>query len=159
MTKKDMIELFGEDLEFLKTNKNLKNLLDNICPDRAKYLMQKANKQTFLRILENEKYFTSQLDFENELYPLLLDRDTTIWKKLANDKTLSNQARIRSAYLYVYLSKTPLKLNFDIEEFRNQFSFYHGNRCEDGDGYARMFGLKNGLDNLRFNQFKNTGGF
>ena len=102
MTKKDMIELFGEDLEFLKTNKNLKNLLDNLCPDRAKYLMQKANKQTFLRILENEKYFTSQLDFENELYPLLLDRDTTIWKKLANDKTLPNQARIRSAYLYVH---------------------------------------------------------
>lgn len=128
MTKKDMIELFGEDLEFLKTNKNLKNLLDNLCPDIAKYLIQKANKQTFLRILEN-------------------------------DKTLSNQARLRSAYLYVYLSKNSLKLNFDIEEFRNQFSFYHGNRCEDSDGYARMFGLKNGLDNLRFNQFKNTGGF
>jgi hypothetical protein len=159
MNKKEMKELFGEDLEFLKANKNLKNLLDNLCPNRAKYLMKKANKQTFLRFLENEKYFDNLRDFEKELYPLLLDRDTKIWKKLANDKTLSKQARIRSAYLYVYLSKTPLKLNFDIEEFRNQFSFYHGNRCADGDGYARLFGLKNGLDNMRFNQFKSTGSF
>jgi hypothetical protein len=159
MNKKEMKELFGEDLEFLKANKNLKNLLDNLCPNRAKYLMKKANKQTFLRFLENEKYFDNLRDFEKELYPLLLDRDTKIWKKLANDKTLSKQARIRSAYLYVYLSKTPLKLNFDIEEFKNQFSFYHGNRCADGDGYARLFGLKNGLDNMRFNQFKSTGSF
>jgi hypothetical protein len=30
---------------------------------------------------------------------------------------------------------------------------------EDGDGYARMFGLKNGLDNSRFTQYKNTGIF
>lgn len=47
MNKKEMKEFFGEDLEFLKTNENLKNLLDNLCPNRAKYLMQKANKQTF----------------------------------------------------------------------------------------------------------------
>lgn len=41
MTKKDMIELFGKDLKFLKTNKNLKNLLDSLCSDIAKYLFQK----------------------------------------------------------------------------------------------------------------------
>ncbi|WP_419776683.1 hypothetical protein [Malaciobacter marinus] len=159
MNKKEMKELFGEDLEFLKTNENLKNLLDNLCPNRAKYLMQKANKQTFLRFLENEKYFDTLRDFERELYPLLVDRDTSIWKKLANDKTLSIQARLRSAYLYTYLSKKPLKLDFDIEKYKDQFSFYHGNRSKDGDGYASMFGLKNGLNNMRFNQFKSTGGF
>ena len=159
MNKKEMKELFGEDLEFLKTNENLKNLLDNLCPNRAKYLMQKANKQTFLRFLENEKYFDALRDFERELYPLLVDRDTSIWKKFANDKTLSIQARLRSAYLYTYLSKKPLKLDFDIEKYKDQFSFYHENRCKDGDGYASMFGLKNGLNNMRFNQFKSTGSF
>lgn len=159
MTKKEMKELFGEDLEFLKSNKNLKNLLENLCQQRAKYLIQKVNKQTFFRILENEKYFDSQLDFEKELYPLLVDRDTAIWKRFANDESLSKQVRLRSAYLYVYLSKRPLKLNFDVEQYRGQFSFFHKTKSEDGDGYARMFGLKNGLDNMRFNQFKNTGGF
>jgi hypothetical protein len=159
MTKKEMKELFGEDLEFLKSNKNLKNLLENLCPQRAKVLMQKVDKQTYLRILENEKYFNSQLDFEKELYPLLLDRDTAIWKRLVNDESLSIKARLRSAYLYVYLSKIPLKLNFDMEDYRNQFSFFHKTKSEDGDGYARIFGLKNGLDNMRFNQFKNTGSF
>lgn len=159
MNKKEMKELFGEDLGFLKTNENLKNLLDNLCPNRTKYLMQKANKQTFLRFLENEKYFDTLRDFEKELYPLLVDRDTSIWKKLANDETLSIQARLRSAYLYTYLSKKPLKLKFDIEKYRDKFSFYHGNRCKDGDGYASMFGLKNGINNMRFNQFKSTGSF
>jgi len=159
MNKKEMKELFGEDLEFLKSNKNLKNLLDNLCPDRAKYLMQKANKQTFLRFLENEKYFDNLRDFERELYPLLLDRDTKIWKKLANDKTLSKQARMRSAYLYTYLAKKFIELDFDIEEIRDQFAFYHGNRCADGDGFAYNFGLRSGLDSRRFHQFKNTGGF
>lgn len=159
MNKKEIKELFGEDLEFLKANKNLKNLLDNLCPHRAKYLMKKANKQTFLRFLENEKYFDSQLDFEKELYPLLLDRDTKIWKKLANDKTLSKQARMRSAYLYTYLAKKFIELDFDIEEIRDQFAFYHGNRCADGDGFAHNFGLRSGLNSRRFHQFKNTGGF
>lgn len=154
-----MKEFFGEDLEFLKTNENLKNLLDNLCPNRAKYLMQKANKQTFLRFLENEKYFDTLRDFERELYPLLVDRDTSIWKKFANDKTLSIQARLISAYLYSYLSREFIKLDFDIEEYKNQFSFYHGNSCKDGDGYASMFGLKNGINNMRFNQFKSTGSF
>jgi hypothetical protein len=159
MNKKEMKELFGEDLEFLKANKNLKNLLDNLCPNRAKYLMKKANKQTFLRFLENEKYFDNLRDFERELYPLLLDRDTKIWKKLANDETLSKQARMRSAYLYTYLAKKFIELDFDIEEIRDQFAFYHGNRYADGDGFAYNFGLKSGLDSRRFHQFKNTGGF
>jgi hypothetical protein len=159
MNKKEMKELFGEDLEFLRANKNLKNLLDNLCPDRAKYLMKKANKQTFLRFLENEKHFDNLRDFERELYPLLLDRDTKIWKKLANDETLSKQARMRSAYLYTYLAKKFIELDFDIEEIRDQFAFYHGNRCADGDGFAYNFGLKSGLDSRRFHQFKNTGGF
>ena len=154
-----MKELFGEDLEFLKSNKNLKSLLENLCPQRAKVLMQKADKQTYLRILENEKYFDSQLDFEKELYPLLLNRDVNIWKKLSKDTSLSKQARIRSAYLYVYLSKNQLKLSFKIDKYKGLFSFFHKSKSEDGDGYARMFGLKNGLDNSRFTQYKNTGIF
>lgn len=80
-------------------------------------------------------------------------------EKLANNKSLSKQARLRSAYLYSYLSKKPLKLNFDIEKHRGLYSFFHQTKGDDGDGYARIFGLKNGLDNIRFNQFKNTGGF
>jgi hypothetical protein len=75
------------------------------------------------------------------------------------DTSLSKQARIRSAYLYVYLSKNQLKLSFKIDKYKGLFSFFHKSKSEDGDGYARMFGLKNGLDNSRFTQYKNTGIF
>lgn len=119
--------------------------------------MQKANKQTFLRILENEKYFDNLRDFERELYPLLLDRDTAVWKKLANDKTLSKQARMRSAYVYSYLANKFIKLRFQTNKLTNLISFYHNNKVEDG--LAEYYGLKNGLDNRKSHQFKNTGSF
>ena len=159
MKKKQIKKLFNIDLKTQKIDKNLKNLLLNLDFNRAEYLIKKANKQIFVRLLENEKYFEHQLDFEKELYALLVDRDIKIWKKLANGKSLSKQARLRSAYLYSYLSKKPLKLNFDIEKYRGLYSFFHKTKGDDGDGYARIFGLKNGLDNIRFNQYKNTGGF
>ena len=44
-------------------------------------------------------------------------------------------------------------------KYKGLFSFFHKSKSEDGDGYARMFGLKNGLDNSRFTQYKNTGIF
>ncbi len=159
MKKKQIKKLFNIDLKTQKIDENLENLLLNLDFKKAEYLIKKANKQTFVRLLENEKYFEHQLDFEKELYALLVDRDIKIWKKLANDKSLSKQARLRSAYLYCYLSKKPLKLNFDIEKHRGLYSFFHKTKGDDGDAYARIFGLKNGLDNIRFNQFKNTAGF
>lgn len=137
----------------------MNNLLKNLFFSRALKLIKNAKKQTYVRVLENEQYFESQLDFERELYSLLLDSDEKVWKRFANDKSLSVQARLRSAYLYVYLSKVSFKLKFDLEEHRGKFSFFHKTKSEDADGYARLFGLKNGLDNMRFNQYKNTGSF
>ena len=137
----------------------LYNLLSSLDYESAKKLLTLGDKESYVRVLENEKYFDSQLDFEKELYPLLLNRDVNIWKKLSKDTSLSKQARIRSAYLYVYLSKNQLKLSFKIDKYKGLFSFFHKSKSEDGDGYARMFGLKNGLDNSRFTQYKNTGIF
>ena len=37
--------------------------------------------------------------------------------------------------------------------------FFHGNKNETGNGLARLYGLKNGIDVQRFNQFKMTGRF
>jgi hypothetical protein len=82
-----------------------------------------------------------------------------VWKKYANDTSLSKEARLRSAYLYSYLSKKPLNLRFQTDKYKEKVSFYHNNKVEDGDGFARFYGLKNGLDDLRFNQYKNTGSF
>lgn len=141
------------------TRTELYNLLSSLDYESAKKLLTMGDKEAYVKVLENEKYFDSQLDFERELYPLLLNRDTNVWKKLAKDTSLSKQARLRSAYLYVYLSKIPLKLTFNLERYKGNFSFFHKTKGEDGDGYARLFGLRNGLDNTRFNQYKNTGVF
>ena len=164
MTPTQINKLLGVEVKTLNNWKNdnrteLYDLLSSLDYESAKKLLTTGNKEAYVRVLENEKYFDLQLDFEKELYPLLLNRDVNVWKRLSRDTSLSRQARLRSAYLYVYLSKKPLKLSFNLERYKGNFSFFHKTKSEDGDGYARMFGLKNGLDNMRFNQYKNTGVF
>ncbi len=63
----------------------LYNLLSSLDYESAKKLLTLGDKESYVRVLENEKYFDSQLDFEKELYPLLLNRDVNIWKKLSKD--------------------------------------------------------------------------
>ncbi len=164
MTPSQMNKLLRVESKTLNNWKNgarteLYSLLSSLDYGSAKKLLTVGDKEAYIRILENEKYFDSQLDFEKELYPLLLHRDVNVWKRLSRDTSLSKQARMRSAYLYVYLSKSPLKLSFKLEKYKGKYSFFYKTKSEDGDGYARMYGLKNGLDNMRFNQYKNTGTF
>lgn len=158
MNNKQIKEIFNIDKkEVKKFNKNLYQLLENLDIEVAKELTLKRTKEQYIKVLENDKYYTSQLDFEKELYPMLLSRNYFLWKRYTEDKSLSKEARQRSAYLYTYLTKKHLELDFDFKD--NEISFYHNSKTPDGDGIAKMYGLKNGLDNLRFNQYKNTGGF
>lgn len=164
MTQMQMNKLFNVDTRTLRNWKNgnrkeLYNLLEALDLESAKKLLVQSDKSTYVKLLENENYYNSLLDFERELYSLLVNKDTTVWKKFANDASLSKEARLRSAYLYSYLSKKPLKLRFQTDKLKGKVSFYYNNKVEDGDGFARFYGLKNGLDDLRFNQYKNTGSF
>lgn len=159
-----MNKLFNVDTRTLRNWKNgnrkeLYTLLEALDLESAKRLLVQSDKNTYVKLLENENYYNSLLDFERELYPLLVNRDANVWKKYANDTSLSKEARLRSAYLYTYLSKKPLKLRFQSDKYKGNVSFYHNNKVEDGDGFAKYYGLKNGLDDLRFNQYKNTGSF
>lgn len=49
-----------------------------------------------------------------------------------------------------------VQLSFDTKV---NVGFYHGNKNETGNGLARLYGLTNGIDMARFNQFKMTGSF
>ncbi len=164
MTQTQMHQLLHVDTRTLRNWKNgnreeLYSLLQNLDYKTAKRLLAQNDRSTYVKVVENEKYFTSLLEFEKYLYPLLLDRDPGVWKKLAKDDALSKVARLRCAYLYTYLSHKPLKLNFSFEKIRDTISFYHGNQARDGDGFAKLYGLINGLDNKRFELYKNTGSF
>ncbi|MBN2824408.1 MAG: hypothetical protein JXQ76_03710 [Campylobacterales bacterium] len=164
MTQTQMHELFKVDTRTLRNWKNgnrqeLYRLLESLDYESAQKLLAQNDKNSYIRVLENQDYFSSLMDFERELYPLLTHRDTTLWKKLAFDTALSKEARLRSAYLYSYLTHKSLKLRFRLDRYRGKVSFYHNNRVEDGDGFARLYGLKNGLDDRRFNLYKTTGTF
>ena len=164
MTQMQMNKLFNVDTRTLRNWKNgnrkeLYNLLESLDLESAKKLLVQSDKSTYVKLLENENYYNSLLDFERELYPLLVNRDVNVGKKYANDTSISKEARLRSAYLYSYLSKKPLNLRFKADKLKGKVSFYYNNKVEDGDGFARYYGLKNGLDDLRFNQYKNTGSF
>ena len=164
MTQMQMNKLFNVDTRTLRNWKNgnrkeLYNLLEALDLESAKKLLVQSDKSTYVKLLENENYYNSLLDFERELYPLLVNRDVNVLKKYANDTSISKEARLRSAYLYSYLSKKPLNLRFKADKLKGKVSFYYNNKVEDGDGFARYYGLKNGLDDLRFNQYKNTGSF
>ena len=164
MTQMQMNKLFNVDTRTLRNWKNgnrkeLYNLLESLDLENAKKLLVQSDKTTYVKLLENENYYNSLLDFERELYPLLVNRDVNVWKKYANDTSISKEARLRSAYLYSYLSKKPLNLRFKADKLKGKVSFYYNNKVEDGDGFARYYGLKNCIDELRFKQYKNTGSF
>ena len=146
MTQMQMNKLFNVDTRTLRNWKNgnrkeLYNLLEALDLESAKKLLMQSDKNTYVKLLENENYYNSLLDFERELYPLLVNRDVNVWKKYANDASLSKEGRLRSAYLYTYLSKKPLKLRFQADKYKEKVSFYHNNKVEDGDGFARFYGL------------------
>jgi hypothetical protein len=70
---------------------------------------------------------------------------------LAKDNTLSKQARARSAYIYSFLTDRFIELSFKTKV---NVGFYYGNKNKTGNGLARIYGLTNGIDISRFNQFK-----
>ncbi len=87
---------------------------------------------------------------------LVLGRDSRIWLELSKDTSLSKAARARAAYLHSFLTDKMVRLPFKLKAGTG---LYHGNRNDNGDGLARLYGLKNGVDMSRFNQYKMTGRF
>ena len=139
-----------------KRNK-LYMLLESFDYETAQKLLKMNNNMDLKRLLENEQYYSSLRDFEKDLYEVLVSgRDTKAWKDLSKDTSLSQEARARAAYLYSFLTNKMTKLTF---KHKVDVGFFHGNKNETGNGLARLYGLKNGIDVQRFNQFKMTGRF
>ena len=135
----------------------LYRLLESLDFEAAQKLLQMNDAQDLKRLLENERYYTSLREFERDLYSVLVSgRDVNVWRKLAGDTALSKEARARAAYLYSFMTDKMVKLSFQKEL---DTGLYHGNRNSNGDGLARLYGLKNGIDMQRFNQYKMTGRF
>ena len=162
MTQKQIQQLLNipeRTLRDWKKGKRAKlyQLLETLDYNQAKQLLNMTNNNDLKKLLENEKYFTSLRDFEKSLYPILLSgRDSSVWLKLAKDNSLSKEARARSAYLYSFLTDKLVELSFKTKV---NVGFYHDNKNKTGNGLARIYGLKNGIDMARFNQFKMTGRF
>jgi hypothetical protein len=135
----------------------LYKLLETLDYDSAKKLLDMNNNMDLKKVLENEQYYDSLRTFEKDLYALLVSgRDSRVWLELSKDTNLSKAARARSAYLYSFLTKKMTQLSF---KSKVNVGLYHGNKNETGNGLARLYGLKNGIDMARFNQFKMTGRF
>ncbi len=144
------------DLEKSSMNK-LYRLLEVLDYDTAQYLLSISNNTDLKRLLENEQYFSSSREFEKELYKVLVSgRESKVWIELSNDTSLSEKARARSAYLYSFLTHKPTQLTF---ENKVNVGLYHADKNVTENGLAKLYGLKNGIDMRRFNQFKMTGGF
>ncbi len=134
-------------------------LLETLDYDAVQTLLSMNSKETLVHLLENERYFSDYREFERTLYPLLVsNRDTKVWLSFSKDTSLSKVARSRSAYLYSFLTNKVVKLNFK-SDINNKAGFYHGNKNETANGLAKMYGLRNGIDMQRFNQYKTTGKF
>jgi hypothetical protein len=135
----------------------LYKLLETLDYDSAKKLLDMNNNMDLKKVLENEQYYDSLRTFEKDLYALLVSgRDSRVWLDLSKDTNLSKEARARSAYLYSFLTNKMTQLSF---KSKVNVGLYHGNKNETGNGLARLYGLKNGIDMARFNQFKMTGRF
>lgn len=135
----------------------LYKLLEILDYDTAQQLLNMNNNSDLKELLENERYYSSLRDFEKNLYAVLVSgRDSKVWFELSRDTTLSKAARARAAYFYSFLTKKMTQLSF---KSKVNVGLYHGNKNETGNGLARIYGLKNGLDMARFNQFKMTGRF
>ncbi|MCH9739282.1 MAG: hypothetical protein K0U38_00355 [Epsilonproteobacteria bacterium] len=162
MTQQQMQQLLNVPERTLRDWKKgnrakLYQLLETLDYDQAEQLLNMSNNNDLKKLLENEQHFNSLRDFEKSLYQLLVSgRDSSVWLKLAKDTTLSLMARARSAYLYSFLTDKMVQLSFDTKV---NVGFYHGNKTKTGNGLARLYGLTNGIDMARFNQFKMTGRF
>lgn len=135
----------------------LYKLLETLDYDTAQKLLNMYNNSDLKRLLENEQYYRSLRDFEKNLYEVLVSgRDSKVWLELSRDTSLSKAARARAAYLYSFLTNKMTQLSF---KNKVNVGLYYGNTNDTGNGLARLYGLKNGLDMARFNQFKMTGRF
>ena len=125
--------------------------------DTAETLLSQNDNADLKKLLENEQYYRSERDFERDLYEVLVSgRDSEVWLKLSKDTSLSKKGRARAAYLYSLLTRKPVKLSFQTP---SDTGLYHGSRSQMGNGLAKMYGLLNGIDMNRFNQYKMTGAF
>ena len=135
----------------------LYKLLETLDYDTAQQLLNMSDNMDLKSLLENGQYFSSLREFEKSLYEVLVSgRDSKVWLELSKDTTLSKDARARSAYLYSFLTNKMTQLSFKTKV---NVGFYHANNNDTGNGLARLYGLKNGIDMQRFNQFKMTGRF
>ena len=132
-------------------------VLETLDYETAQQLLNMNNNSDLKRLLENEQYYSSLRAFEKELYKVLVSgRDSKVWLELSRDTSLSKEARARAAYLYSFLTNKMTQLSF---KRKVNVGLYHGNNNNTGNGLARLYGLKNGLDMARFNQYKMTGRF
>ena len=135
----------------------LYKLLETLDFDAAQQLLLMNDNTDLKRLIENEKHFSTLREFEKSLYEVLVSgRDSVVWLNLSRDTTLSKVARARSAYLYSFLTNKMTELSFKTKV---DVGFYHAHDKDTGNGLARLYGLKNGIDMSRFNQFKMTGRF
>ena len=135
----------------------LYKLLETLDYDTAQQLLNTNNNMDLKKLLENEQYFSSLREFEKSLYEVLVSgRDSKVWLELSRDTTLSKEARARSAYLYSFITNKMTQLSFKTKV---NAGFYYAHKTDTGNGLARLYGLKNGIDMQRFNQFKMTGRF
>lgn len=135
----------------------LYRLLETLDYESAQKLLDMNNNMDLKKVLENERNYSSLREFEKDLYEVLVSgRDSHAWLELSKDTSLSKEARARAAYLYSFLTNKMTQLKF---KSKVNVGLYHGNKNETGNGLARLYGLRNGLDMARFNQFKMTGRF
>ena len=135
----------------------LYKLLETLDYDTAQQLLEMNDNMDLKKLLENGEYFSSLRDFEKSLYRVLVSgRDSKVWLELSKDITLSKGARARSAYLYSFLTNKMVQLSFKTKV---NVGLYHASKNDTGNGLAKLYGLKNGTDMQRFNQFKMTGRF
>jgi len=135
----------------------LYKLLETLDYETAQQLLNTNNNMDLKKLLENEQYFNSLREFEKSLYSVLVSgRNSNAWLELSKDSMLSKEARARAAYFYSFLTNKMTKLSF---KSKVNVGLYHDNKNDTGNGLARLYGLKNGLDMARFNQFKMTGRF
>lgn len=161
MTQAEMTRLLGISSRTLLDWKNKENrqplfyLLSNLDLKSAQELVNQGDNEHIKRLLYNEEYFSDYRAFEKELFKFLTSKqDKNILKKLSKNTKESKEARMRSAYLYSFLTNKLLKLSFKPKE---KVGLYHERVNDYSDGLCRMYGLVNGVDMQRFNTYKMKG--
>lgn len=159
MTQQEMSKLVNISDRTLRSWKNsrteLYNLLERLDYKQAELLVSQDDNEFIVELLENQRYFTDYRTFERELFKFLVSgTDTKILKKLSKDNNLSKEARARSAYLYTFLTKKPIRLSFKL---KNKVGLYHERKLDSGDSLSGYYGLLSGVDPHRFNQYKTKG--